>query len=293
MPTHALNDTHLGSLAVYLQSRDASASLGSSSKLFYLNQLISPPPGTAILVGLISAEIPYSFYTVNVNNNTMTVQTKVGSSNPVETIITIDPGNYDTDTLTDELNSQVSNAKFSFDEVTNKFTVAKDGPSDYVSISATTMDKITGFTLQQLQSVPTEESVVAANCVNLAGTSSVYVNFPNLGVQNLDSRGDLNGVVSKLNVNCNPGEYIFYQQTETQYYMISNRQIQNFQLSLTDDDNNLIDMNGADFSVTLSVHFSRLREPFSANKYLVNRRNVPDLEDEKPVKKEKRVKKKN
>jgi hypothetical protein len=293
MPTHALNDTHLGSLAVYLQSRDASASLGSSSKLFYLNQLISPPPGTVILVGLISAEIPYSFYTVTTNNNTMTVKTKVGDLTSTHNV-TIDPGNYDVDALTDALNLQVSNAKFSFNENSNKYKLEKDGPTDYVSISASSMHKIMGFSEEQLQSVPTAESIVATNCVNLAGTSSVYVNFPNLGIQNLDSRGDLNGVVAKLNVNCNPGEFIFYQQTETQYYMISNRAIQNFQLSLTDDDNNLLEMNGADFSVTLSVHFSKIREPFSANKYLVNRRNVPDLEDdEEPVKKEKHVKKKN
>ena len=74
MPTHTLNDTHLGSLAVYLQSKDASASLASASKLFYLNQIIMPPPDTSILVGLISAEIPYSFYNINSNDNTMTIQ---------------------------------------------------------------------------------------------------------------------------------------------------------------------------------------------------------------------------
>jgi hypothetical protein len=99
-------------------------------------------------------------------------------------------------------------------------------------------------------------------------------------------------VVAKLNVNCNPGEYIFYQQTETQYYLISNSQLQFFQLSLTDDDNNLLEMNGGDFSVTLSIHFSKKRTPFTSEEFLVKRPSqMPQIEP--PPKEKTKEKKRN
>lgn len=282
MPTHALNDTHLGSLAVYLQSRDASAQLHGASCLFYLNQVIMPPPDTSILVGLISAEVPYSFYNVNVNNNTMTVeQTENGQTTSKNVVLPLQ--NYDVDemilTVNTILHAQpnaMPNVSLSFDEGANKFTLQHTGNSGTVKITDSTMKNLMGFTANQHDVAA--QSITANNCVNLAGTSSVYVNLNNLGLANLDSRGDLNGVVSKLNVNCNPGEFIFYQQTETQYYLISNQQIQYFHLSLTDDDNNLLDMNGGDFSVTLSIHFSKKRSPFSRDQYLFSRRQPQSIE---------------
>lgn len=299
MPTHALNDTHLGSLAVYLQSRNASTSLGSASKLFYLNQLIIPPPDTSILVGLISAEIPYTFYNVNSNNNTMTIQEitpGLESSTTLTANIVLPQQNYDTDEMIATMKElllaaspPLSFTEFSFDNDTNKFTLRHTG-NGTVKITASTMKNIMGFTDSQHNIAA--QSITADHCVNLAGTSSVYVNLPNIGLSNLDSRGDLNGVVAKLNVNCNPGEYIFYQQTETQYYLISNSQLQFFQLSLTDDDNNLLEMNGGDFSVTLSIHFSKKRTPFTSEEFLVKRPSqMPQIEP--PPKEKTKEKKRN
>lgn len=300
MPTHALNDTHLGSLAVYLQSRDASTSMASASKLFYLNQIIMPPPDTSILVGLISAEIPYSFYNVNSNNNTMTIQQITGSTTLTINIV-LPQQNYDTDEMIDTMKELFLAASppltftgFTFDEDSNKFTLKHTGTgadSGTVKITKSTMKNIMGFTESQLNVAA--QSITADHCVNLAGTSSVYVNLPNIGLSNLDSRGDLNGVVSKLNVNCNPGEYIFYHQTETQYYLISNPKIDFFQVSLTDDDNNLLEMNGGDFSITLSIHFSKKRTPFTAEEYLQKRPSPQTPQIEQPPKEKPKEKKRN
>jgi hypothetical protein len=305
MPTHALNDTHLGSLAVYLQSKDATASLASASKLFYLNQIIMPPPDTSILVGLISAEVPYTFYNVNSNNNTMTIQQITGAleSTTLTANIVLPQQNYDTDEMIDTMKElllaaspPLSFTEFTFDEDSNKFTLKHTGTGadiGTVKITASTMKNIMGFTESQLNVAA--QSITADHCVNLAGTSSVYVNLPNIGLSNLDSRGDLNGVVSKLNVNCNPGEYIFYQQTETQYYLISNPKIDFFHLSLTDDDNNLLEMNGGDFSITLSIHFSKKRTPFTSEEYLQKRPSQTPAIEEQPKeqpKEKKRNKKK-
>jgi len=68
-----------------------------------------------------------------------------------------------------------------------------------------------------------------------------------------------------------------------------------FQLSLTDDDNNLLEMNGGDFSITLSIHFSKKRTPFTSEEYLQKRPSQTPAIEEQPKeqpKEKKRNKKK-
>ena len=100
----------------------------------------------------------------------------------------------------------------------------------------------------------------------------MYVNLNNVSIANLDSRGDLNGVVAKLNVNVAPGEFIFYQQGETQYYLTNNRELDTFSVMLTDDNNDQLQMNGAEWSLTLTTHFCKKRQAVLREGYLMDSR---------------------
>jgi hypothetical protein len=128
------------------------------------------------------------------------------------------------------------------------------------------------------------------NVCNLSGTGSVYVNLNNISISNLDSRGSVNGVVSKVNVTCNPGDYIFHALTEIQYYMINDRVIDNFNISLTDDNGEQLNMNGCDWSLSLTVHWCKKRVAELDDKYILHR-TLQDVDDEKEQE-QKRVKKK-
>lgn len=290
MPNHTLNDTHLGSLSVFLQSKDATVKLNedkNSSCLFYLKQAISPPPDTQIMVGLISAEIPYTFYNIDSRNNKITIETQLnGTAN-----VTLTPKNYGTTSLTKALNDALTSVQttVTFDEDTNKFTFANVGG---FKIKSTTMKTVLGIGDNQVDQTFVLSLTTEKVC-NLSGTSSIYVNCTNLSVTNLDSRGDLNGVIAKLNVTVNPGEFIFFQQTETQYYIINDREIQFFGVSLTDDNNELLDLNGVEFSIALTINFCKIRIPSIADEYLVDRRNIPYMKElEAQQAEEKRKKKK-
>lgn len=294
MPNHALNDTHIGSLSVFLQSSKASTYLGAdnsrSSCIFYLNQSISPPPDTQMLIGVTSAEIPYSFYNINSDNNQITiVQSKYDPAHETTVLttvpISITPQNYDVTSMRKALNDAlvaggVAYLTVEFDDASNKFSIIPTGGAAVI-ITATTMQRELGFVDAQLNQAGSTDALVAANSCNLTGTSSVYINLNNISILNLDSRGDLNGVVAKLNVDCAPGEFVFYQQTENQYYVASDREIHMFHMSLTDDNNNLIDLNGVDWSATLTVHFSKRRAPNIKDDFLIDRRHLANKPDGK------------
>ena len=275
MPSHQLNDTHIGSLSIFLQSSKATTTLDpdkNSSCLFYLNQVITAPPGTHMLVGLTSAEIPYSFYNIDSRNNKVTIDTANG---PTATI-TLPEQNYDVDSLKKNLNNllvaaNVLNTTVDFDKNTNKFTFTNTNGG--LKITSTTMTRELGLVPNQING-PYTASLTSSNACNLSGTSSVYVNLNNVSITNLDSRGDLNGVLAKLNVNVAPSEFIFYQQTENQYYVTSDRQINFFSVSLTDDNNELLNLNGVDFSVSITIHFQKVRLPVDPIDFLVDTRNA-------------------
>lgn len=270
MPNHLLNDTHLGSISVFLNSGKASITLNgskNSSCFFYLNNnVIQPPPNALIMLGVTSAEVPYTFYNIDARNNKITFATA-----EITTQVTVPPKNYSTNSLTKFFNDQLVSEGItcSFDEDTNKFSFSH---SDGIRITQSDMNKELGIAPSQLNQA-LETTFVSANVCNLSGTSSVYININNLSMTNLDSRGDLNGVIAKLNVNAAPAEFIFYQQTENQYFIIGDRQIDKFHVSLTDDDNELLDLNGVDWSVTFTVHFSLIRNKISVNDWLVDTRN--------------------
>jgi len=104
----------------------------------------------------------------------------------------------------------------------------------------------------------------------------------NLSIESLDSRagGDLNGVLSKVDVCCSFGEYIEFQQTENQFFMIQDRHISHFNVSLTDDDINPLDMNGIDWSISITCHFSKKRLPTIVLDNLLDEEHTTDKPEE-------------
>ena len=275
MPNHSLNDTHIGSVSVYLDSSKASVVQNGSNNsncLFYLDNIIQCPPDTHILIGLTACQIPVAFYNITNNNNELQIQGSVNGT----TNIVLPPKNYNTETLVTEINSQLAtagnNISCSFDSSSYKFTFSS--LTQDVQIQNTTMNKELG--IPPFTVIPPSPSFTCPNMVNLSGTQSIYVMVNNLSIQSLDSRakGDLNGVLSKVDVCCGFGDYIEFQQTENQFYLINDRSINHFNVSLTDDNLELLEMNGIDWSISITCHFSKKRLPVILNDFLLEEENT-------------------
>ncbi len=299
MPNHTLNDTHIGSVSIYLDSSKATIYQNgndNSNCLFYLDNIIQCPPDTHIMVGLTACQIPVAFYNITSNNNTLTIAGQING----ETTITLTPQNYNTETLVTAINEQLiadgNDITCSFNQSSLKFTFSS--LTQNIQLRNTTMNKELGippFTI-----LPFTNSYTAPNICNLSGTQSIYVMMNNLSIQSLDSRagGDLNGVLSKVDVCCAFGDYIEFQQTENQFYLINDRNISHFNVSLTDDNLELLQMNGIDWSISVTCHFSKKRLPTIVNDFLLEQENsqqeqikqqklLKDLDKNKKVKSKK------
>jgi len=285
MPNHSLNTTTYPSINLYLKSEEATESLSNSHKRFRLKQAInqSSRPDIQTLVGLTNFECPASFYLINNTNN------KIGiiASN-VNKVITIDNGNYDIYTLLIEIETKCFEIKDEifttittlFNDKTNKISFVSSNGNIIVT-EQTTCDRILGCE----NALPTQSNTTIEfdNVCNLSGTSSIYIKLKGVGLNNLNSKGEIDETLAKINVEVLPSEFVFYEdEAENIYYLIDNDVINNVEILLCDDRNNELDLNGNPFSLVLTFHFVyRREEEFNSSAFLLQSKANLKEEEEK------------
>jgi hypothetical protein len=254
MPNHSLNDSHMPSQAIYLDSNDATLSISDAEKIFYLNSPIIADAGIRILIGLTNLTIPNSIFNFTTNNNTITF-TQSSSTQAVSVSV----GNYSASTLVTVLNTAITaaglNITVSFDEENALFTFT--GGSAF-TIDSATMSRQLGLNNQ----LPTASGTTytATQVCDFAGATNLYIRIRNVSMNNLDSRGKTSNIIASIVNNVNYGDYIFYTPPEVLYFMINEQQLSHIDIEITDQEGNIINLNGATFNLTLSVHFVVQRE---------------------------------
>lgn len=272
---HLLNDTNKQSLNIYLQSQNADVSLGESNKIFYLNEHVNAQPGERLLIGLTGFECPYSFYNINTDiNDSISFSTSSGNYT-----LTLDAKNYDAEYLAEVITLALAAEEptlggiisLEFDEYTNKYTFSS---TVAFTVTESTLDTELGL---DSDNYPTDETTYECpNVLNLGGVSNIYVRLTNLGLRNLDSRGQISNIVATIPVNVEPTYYIYYTPPEYLYFMTNENMFNFVHIELTDDDGNEIVLNGGKFTLTLTVHYQYQRDEKVLNKYVLNdKKSVP------------------
>lgn len=277
MPTHSLNDSHMPSQAIYLDSNDALISISDSEKIFYLNSPIIADAGIRILVGLTNLTIPNTIYNFNSSNNSITF------TQGTTVTVTVSVGNYSASSLTTALNTAIAAAgksiTVSFDEENAVFT--------FTGGSAFTIDSATMFRQLGLKDqLPTASGTTytATQVCDFAGATNLYIRIRNLSINNLDSRGKTSNIIASIVNNVNYGDYIFYTPPEVLYFQINEQQLSHIDIEITDQEGNLIQLNGASFNMTLSVHFVKQRETTIATNRVLGEIQRKEIENETAAK---------
>ena len=221
-----------------------------------------PTPDLNMMVGIIDAEIPVSYYNINQFNNQITINNNA---------FTLESKNYNAFDIQDELNNKFTAVSLSivveFNQQSNKFKFSYNGLEGNVTINSGSLCSYLGFTVSQIG--VSSSSIEGQNCCNLGGTSNIYVSS-NFTINNLNSNGQYSGVLSKVLTDAPSGAYIFYQPSEIQYHVVGNTSVSNIIISLRDDELNIIDFNGLTFSITLSIQFSYKRSIKDFDHHLLN-----------------------
>ena len=274
MPNHPLATTDKGSQTIFLNSENAEFSISDAEKFFYLNQSIIAPPSYRLLLGLNNLTIPNTMFNINSTNNTFTIDS---------TDFTLEVGNYSGTSLATAITnlsgfSALGTITFNSDNNTFSF----DFNTTRTLQDSVLASKVLGFTnLPITSSSLVNDIIVAANTCNLAGTTNIYVRVRNLSLNNLDSRGQITNVIANVVNNTNFGGFVFYQPPEVLYYLVNENIVNHLDIELTDQEGNVLELNGANFNLTFTFHYTHQRQSIIKSSLLDEIREKNKTKEEK------------
>lgn len=248
----------IDSRLINLNSADAEQLNGQklSKVIFHFSNILKEDNDNLFSTcGLLNAQIPFSFYNINVNN-----QVLYYSVNGTYYTMTITEGNYNSTTFITAFQTGFSSGghgktlTISISKLTGRLTFTLS--TTYTLIfyySTTTMFKVLGFNTSTDYSFTS--SLEATYPCNLLGVKKIKIISSALANSSFDSSslGNTN-LLQTITVNDALFGVVTYQNQFDSYGRLKNQIINNIDLELRDEDNNLIDFNGIDWGICLQLN---------------------------------------
>lgn len=208
------------------------------------------PLNSIAAIKILEVQIPFSWYTINSNNNTFLLD-EPGFS-PQQVTVTLTPGNYNATTFATEV-ARAMNAvtrltpappltgvyALTYDTATGIYTITSQTTlATQSSVWFMTFNNLyttpapflgfgTGTYTASTTVSPSYRKVVAPNVAQVTGPNYLYVNSRKMGQQiNLFlpegaiTKGELSPQMCKIPINCNPGGVIFWQTADPQKWYV-------------------------------------------------------------------------
>ena len=248
-----MSDSDVESMQIHLNSKFADNYINNSySNCEFFLPVIEIPPQHHIYISCVLANIPYSFYNIDTNNNKLSYNIVVGAS--YETI-NIDVGNYNIYQLITFLQTNTP-FTFSYSSITNKLTITHPTSDFSFDSSNSTALELLGFkTTDSLLSLSSYNlSLTSIYCVNLQSKHCicVQVNYQtgNINVSNKLS----NNILASIPISGAPYSMITYRNSNAGFRSnLYTNSLGYLNVKLIDQNNNLINFNGCHWTLTLQL----------------------------------------
>lgn len=258
-------ESKLQTQEIYLDSQYATINNtgGKNSNIyFFFTAPITIPSNYDAVLRVDNFVCPISFFICNINNQTLIIDA---------TTYTIPEGNYNALTLLTALQTLLTASGFtiSYNATVNKYTFVKG--SSFTFQATSTCLKLLGFTEATAHS--SVGNILTSNfVVNLAGTSLIYIDIPNITTQNISSNlgGTYTSIVKSIVENLPYGSILTYTNNTNSATKIRERYIGYLQIRLLDDDYRELDLNGQNFTLTLEIFYYNNGNPVTVGDNLID-----------------------
>jgi len=236
-------------LQIHLNSKNADRYISGTSDIEFDLPLIEAPLQHTIYLSVQHAVIPYSFYNIDSNNNKIVLLLYEQINVPTTFIIYIETGNYNPYQLINVLQNVMMNFTISYNSIKNKFTFTHSLYEFGFSNSSTCL-RLFGFS-DSVQSI--NKAVTSINSINLQSHHCVCIQS-NLLTGSINSANKYeSNIICSIPVDKPPFSMITFINHNNLKYNLFNNVISTMRLRLTDQNNNLIDMNGCHWSCTIQL----------------------------------------
>jgi hypothetical protein len=219
-----------------------------------------------VRLGVVTAEIPYSFYQINETNYKF--QITIGG---ITSIYNASLGNYNINTFITRLLSILpAGFNITYDLSISKLTFSYT-QSFQISDTNKSIFPILGFATGQVYTSNASFILTAPNCYNLNPINRLMINTNTFNIPNIDTfNKSITTVLASIPINCMPNDTIFYTNFANFRTTLSNpSSLNQLNLEIYDDYEQQINFNGLNWTLTIQVDV--LREN------LFNPKNLEDL----------------
>ena len=212
--------------------------------------------------GLLSAQIPVSFYSVNYTNNVLKYGMVVGGVLNYYTI-TITTGFYDYQTLFDEMQLQFQSNSHNFvltlNENNGKMNFHHQGTGDFHSIvyNGSTCFSVLGFGKQDY--LATSENLTAPYPLDLLGIRALKIMCPEFSTNNKDSVNlATTQLIETIPVDQAPYGVIMYSNSNNEYGNLQTQNISTINIQILSESGDFVNFNNTNWTITLVLLIDRI-----------------------------------
>lgn len=223
---------------------------GTSSNFTYtfLTSIQNP-----LYYSLESVQLFNSHYTINSNNNKLYWKTTAGSS----IISTLTNGNYTATGLASHLTTLMNADNTGagvftaiFSTLNNKITISNSVGNFELSFNLTTNSVATALGFNKVAKTGAS-SYTGDNVVKLS--TKYYKIFTDLGQANTHTNSGIENLIAVVPNNVSSGDLISYVVPLAKSFKINNSSISKINIIVKDDEDNIVNLHGADISINLCV----------------------------------------
>lgn len=233
---------------IYLKSRqgDSSNNDPSTVEFNFSNRPVIVASDKRISLNVQFASIKVTWFNVNSYNNVLVVN---------GTTYTITPANYNVYTLATEISYLIATLSITctYNDTSNQYTFSSDA-DDFTFSNSTTADELLGLDFSNADTLSSTDNVYYATLIaDLSYTTSIYITSPNLLNESRDSYSvsSISDIIASVQVTVNSTGIIYFTgYTRTILYR---NIIDRFTIIIKDENNNVLQMNGGWWNMTLDI----------------------------------------
>ena len=243
------------SYKIYIRSKDVLSidSEFNSAMTINLKAGLNLHSGEKFRLKLDTCEIPHTFY--NVSKNVFNDQIFLDGS----FVQLIPEGNYSVYDMIDYLTG-ISTFPYSctYDEISSKITLTNTDSTLHVINFTDGLAKLLGFKFED-RTINAGSSLTSFNTVNFQSIHSLFVHS-SLSSSNVIStiNNSYENIVGKIPVNRVAYQILSYDPSYSKFdILLDNKNISTFDISIKDQNNNLVQFNGVNFEISLLLEIYR------------------------------------
>jgi hypothetical protein len=255
-------DTYIDERILTLSSLNATQNNGSflSDVYFNFRGLIKEDSDIQdVKISIQNAQIPNSFYTINVYNNILILD-----YNSITYTFTITQGNYNSLNLITEITAKfalqsITDITIVTSAITGCMTFTRALSLDFSILSTGTINQVLGFN-PTTTNTSSSGVLTAPFPLNLLGLLKLKIASFEIQTQSYDSSVASNlNILATIPIESGSFGLILYNNFANLQSIINNKTLDGFDLQIYGDDGRLVDFNGINWNISLILAITRIR----------------------------------